>query len=270
MKEFFSSLEAILFEPFPARKIAGFKAFYDDFLHARFDFCHDANAKPQLSPSYSGFCQIVHPTKISRPKAPSSPQNIAKIIHSIAHIEYSAIDLALDATYRFRHLPLRYYQDWLEVASEEIKHFCLLQSILEELGFAYGDFFVHNNLFEAMVLTQSSLRERMGLVHRGLEAMGLDANPFVTQKIQNTPHPIKTKITEALEIILIDEISHVSKGDTWWRYTQPDKNAFINLLRKFNNFNLKGKIINTQARLQAGFTPSELEMLGTWNPDPTK
>lgn len=266
MKEFFSSLESILFESNPQIKIASFRDFYSDFLEKKIYFDSHHEAKIQTQPSYANFCQIIHPTKISRPKMLSSLQNIAKIIHSIVHIEYSAIDLALDAAYRFKNLPLQYYQDWLEVADEEIKHFLVLEEILKELGFFYGDFNVHNNLHQAMVLTCSSFMERMGLVHRGLEAMGLDANPFVAQKIQTTSHPIKSKIKEALDIILNDEILHVKKGDKWWRYANPNKDSFKELLYKFRAFRLKGKILNTQARLQAGFTEKELKELQNLNP----
>ncbi|PAF41725.1 DUF455 family protein [Helicobacter sp. 11S03491-1] len=261
MKEFYSSIEKILFASTIAQKINFFEEFYPCFLNNEVLFYHQYPLKIQTQPSYIDFCKIVHPTKISRPKTLHSPQGIAKIIHSIAHIEYSAIDLALDAAYRFQNLPLEYYQDWLEVAFEEIKHFKLLQKILEDLGFCYGDFDVHDNLYQAMIITGSSLIERMGLVHRGLEAMGLDANPFVIAKIQTTSHPIKSKIIQVLQIILNDEISHVHKGNKWWQYTNPSKNSFKVLLNKFASFNALGKILNFQARLKAGFTQEELEEL---------
>ncbi|PAF48512.1 hypothetical protein BKH46_00990 [Helicobacter sp. 12S02634-8] len=258
MKEFFSTLEPILFASNPDIKITSFEAFYDDFLSGNTYFESIAPIKLQTSPSYALNCTIIHPTQISRPKSLSSPQSLAKCIHSIAHIEYSAIDLALDAAYRFRDLPLAYYQDWLCVASEEIKHFRLLREILTELGFAYGSFAVHSNLFEAMVLTSSSFAERMGLVHRGIEAMGLDANPFVIQKLHTSTHPIKLQAINALEIIFNDEITHVQKGNRWWQYSQPSEYAFFELIKKFSAFTLKGKVLNTSARLQAGFSQKEI------------
>ncbi|PAF50500.1 ferritin-like domain-containing protein [Helicobacter sp. 13S00477-4] len=261
MKEFFSSIEQILFCPTIAEKISNFKDFYSDFLESKILYNPNQDLRIQAQPSYFNLCQITHPTKISRPKKLTTNRNIAKIIHSIAHIEYSAIDLALDTAYRFRNLPTQYYQDWIEVANEEIQHFQLLEAILQELGFCYGDFDVHDNLYQAMMITHSSLADRIGLVHRGLEAMGLDANPFVIQKIQTTTHPIKSKIIQTLHIILKDEISHVSKGSKWWKTIQPNQDAFAQLIKKFNYFNFSGKILNTQARLQAGFSLEEIKEL---------
>ncbi|PAF53173.1 hypothetical protein BKH42_07445 [Helicobacter sp. 13S00482-2] len=258
MNEFFSSIEKILFSSAPSEKFIFFANFYSNFLEGKIPFNHHYIPKKQMHPSYAGFCNIVHPTKISRPKKLHSEQNLAKIIHSLAHIEYSAIDLALDATYRFQNLPMQYYKDWLEVANEEINHFKSLRGILNDLNFDYGDFDVHNNLYEAMILSDSCLFDRMGLVHKGLEAMGLDANPFVVAKIKTTTHPIKSKIIQALEVILNDEISHVSKGNKWWKYANTSNVPFDVLVKKFRNFSIIGKIPNIKARLLAGFTEDEV------------
>lgn len=259
MNEFFKEVEKILFSANIEEKFTLFQNFYSDFLEEKFFINHHYNPKNQTQPSYAKFCNIVHPTKISRPKVLHSSQNLAKIIHSLAHIEYSAIDLALDATYKFQNLPVRYYKDWLEVANEEMRHFQALREILNDLGFEYGDFDVHNNLYEAMILTSSCISDRMGLVHRGLEAMGLDANPFVIAKIQTTTHPIKSKIIQTLQIILNDEISHVHKGDKWWKYTNVSNAPFSSFIKRFENFSIVGKVPNLNARLQAGFTQMEVE-----------
>lgn len=259
MNEFFTEVEKILFSTDIEEKFTLFEDFYSDFLEEKFFINHRYHPKNQTQPSYAGFCNIVHPTKISRPKVLNSPQNLAKIIHSLAHIEYSAVDLALDATYKFQNLPIQYYKDWLEVANEEMMHFQSLREILNDLGFEYGDFDVHNNLYEAMILTSCSISDRMGLVHRGLEAMGLDANPFVVAKIQTTTHPIKSKIIQTLQTILNDEISHVHKGDKWWKYTNTSNVPFSSLIKRFQNFSIIGRVPNLNARLQAGFTQTEVE-----------
>ena len=108
--------------------------------------------RPLRTPSYQRFCTITHPTKIRRPRHIKSVQSLAKVLHSIVHIEYSAIDLALDAMYRFRHLPLQYYRDWLIVALQETNHFRLLLDSLHSLGYEYGDFAVHSQLLTHRVL----------------------------------------------------------------------------------------------------------------------
>ncbi|MCE3039002.1 ferritin-like domain-containing protein [Helicobacter anatolicus] len=258
---FHSQLEKILFANSPQEKIQLFKDFYANFLAGKGVFEDHFSPKIMQKPSYYTFCTIVHPTRIRRPKHINSTQSLAKIIHSIAHIEYSAIDLALDASYRFINLPKEYYQDWLMVANEEIQHFLLLESVLYELGYQYGDFPVHQNLFDAQTATNHSLSHRMGLVHRALEANGLDANPFVCQKIMQSTHHAKNKFQEILDLILRDEISHVNKGDKWWKFSKTPDESFANLLLSYKNFSPLSKIINTSARLQAGYTQQELNEL---------
>lgn len=255
---FFASVEKILFADTPRQKVDIFRHFYDDFLSKKIIFEENFIPKVQSHPSYYTFCKIIHPTRLRRPKVLNSVTALAKIIHSIAHIEYNAIDLALDASYRFQNLPLQYYRDWLEVADEEIKHFLLLESVLNELGFAYGDFDVHQNLFNAMQATNHSLCHRMGLVHRALEANGLDANPFVMQKIQNSTHHAKNKLNEILEIILKDEIKHVSKGDKWWAFSKQKEENFTDLLLQYKHFSPLSKVLNVSARIEAGYAQEEL------------
>ncbi|WP_104697798.1 MULTISPECIES: ferritin-like domain-containing protein [unclassified Helicobacter] len=258
---YFYTLEQILFANNPKTKVSRFKNFYDNFLSRKVIFEENFVAKVQNQPSYYDFCKIVHPTRIRRPKLLNSEIALAKIIHSIAHIEYSAIDLALDASYRFANLPLQYYKDWLEVANEEIEHFLLMESVLNELGFQYGDFPVHQNLFDAMQATNHSLSHRMGLVHRALEANGLDANPFVLQKIHQSTHSAKNKIIEALNIILNDEITHVGKGNIWWNYSKHKDEDFFKLLTHYKHLLSTSKVLNTEARIKAGYTLQELEFL---------
>lgn len=218
--------------------------------------------RPLQNPSYQRFCTITHPTKIRRPRHIKSVQSLAKVLHSIVHIEYSAIDLALDAMYRFRHLPLQYYRDWLIVALQEANHFRLLLDSLHSLGYEYGDFAVHSQLFDAQSATQD-FRDRMALLHRGLEANGLDANPFVAAKIERFEHESIPQILQTLEIILHDEIEHVRKGDFWWRYanTKTSPEDFLAILQNFKQFHSVPKILNHKARLQAGFSAEELECL---------
>lgn len=214
------------------------------------------------NPSYERFCKIVHPTRIRRQKHIKSKESLAKLLHSIAHIEYSAIDLALDAIYRFRNLPIEYYQDWLEVALQERSHFALLRETLNALGYEYGDFEVHTQLFDASKATLN-LDERMALLHRGLEASGLDSNPFIMQKIKAFEHPLRESLLKTFEIILHDEIDHVRKGDKWWKFasTNHSPQAYIKLLQQFQRFCPTIKTLNIEARLKAGFSAEELAFL---------
>ncbi|BEK36885.1 ferritin-like domain-containing protein [Campylobacter coli] len=257
--EFFNRLEKILYEQNIDNKFENFSTFYDDFKSQKLIFNHEqasifkTNTNPNL--------KLLHPTRIRRPKFVNSTHSLAKIIHSIAHIEFSAINLALDASYRFKSLPQQFYIDWLEVADEEIKHFKLLNTALHELGYKYGDFAIHDNLEVALEATKDCLNLRMGVVHRGLEAKGLDANPFVVAKLESSNHPIKSLLKDTLGIILNDEIKHVKKGDNWWKFSNQNNYDFIEICKMFNQFSLAGKKLNIKARIEAGFSQAECEAI---------
>ena len=258
-KEFFSHLEKILYSADNKRKFAEFRDFYDDFQCGAFEF--DFEQKTILQDFLPQNLRIKAPMKVRRVRQISSNEALAKMLHSLAHIEFCAIHLALDSAYRFRGLKLSFYKDWVEVADDEIKHFQLIEQALNEIGFAYTDFEAHDNLQAALNATNHSLKYRMGVVHRGLEARGLDANPFVVKKLQNSTHPLKPFLEEILAVILRDEITHVRKGDAWWRFAKDDNDDFITLCKEFERFSLAGKVLNKEARRKAGFDESEFAEL---------
>ncbi|MBX7490717.1 ferritin-like domain-containing protein [Helicobacter turcicus] len=240
---------------------------WKSFKHFTLDY--DSEILPLDIPTFAHFCQIVPPKKVPQGKYLKTDLNVAHLLHSIAHIEFSAIDLALDCAYRFRGLPTHYYQDWLEVAQEEVKHFLALENLLRSLGFKYGDFGVHTLLFDTMK-NCNILLDRIALIPRGMEAVGLDVNPFLCAKVSSSTHKIKNELLRVLEMILNDEIHHVSKGNVWFNYVCnkeeiPQKarpSTYVEILKRYNfSFPKANAQFNAQARLQAGFTQEELMLL---------
>jgi len=186
----------------------------------------------------------------------------AMLIHAIAHIEFNAINLAVDAVYRFREMPDQYYADWLKVASEESYHFSLLENRLNDLGYQYGDFPAHNGLWEMVLKTDHDVMIRMALVPRVLEARGLDVTPAMMQRLEKVGD---AKTVKALEIILQDEIGHVAIGSHWFKVCceQRGLNAettFRELLQTYMGGMLRGPF-HTEARLKAGFSQKEIDEL---------
>ncbi len=186
----------------------------------------------------------------------------AAFIHAIAHIEFNAINLAMDAVYRFRGLPESFYSNWLKVAVEEGRHFKLLSDRLQSLGFQYGDFNAHNGLWEMAMLTEHSLLERMALVPRLLEARGLDVTPKMIQRLKSLGD---LQTVSILETILNEEIGHVSIGTRWYNYACEKQGVdpeltFVELLEKHHKIPLPGPL-NSDARLLAGFSQDELNLL---------
>ena len=223
------------------------------------------------NPSYASKCQIVSPKDLKTRKDFDTNEGLASLVHAIAHIEYSAIDLALDAVYRYPNMPLEYKRDWLEVASDEIRHFEMLDSLLVELGFEYGDFPVHCGLFDASVNTANSILDRMAIVPRYFEASGLDVSPQIIKKLSNKHKiPAVAKLIDMLHIILDEEIDHVQKGDKWFRYLcqkagvpkGKEEDKYFEILERYDLTDKHRPHINVKARKEAGFSCVEIIRLG--------
>ncbi len=194
----------------------------------------------------------------------------AAMVHSIAHIEWNAIRLALDAVWRFDGMPGSYYEDWMRVADEETKHFNLLEALLQDLGYTYGDFTAHDGLWHMCEVTSHDIVARMALVPRTLEARGLDATPLVQAKLKRMKLAgldaallRDAKRMEAiLDIILFEEIGHVAIGNHWYRWLcehaghHPIEH-YKKLALEFDAPRLKPPL-NIAARLKAGFVMEEL------------
>jgi uncharacterized ferritin-like protein (DUF455 family) len=144
-----------------------------------------------------------------------TPEGRAALLHAIAHIEFNAINLALDAAWRFPGLPPAFYRDWLRVAGEEALHFRLLREHLLSLGHDYGDFDAHDGLWTMTAKTADDLAARLALVPRTLEARGLDATPPLQAKFAQAGD---LRAVEILAVILRDEVGHVAIGNRWYRW----------------------------------------------------
>jgi len=151
-------------------------------------------------------------------RSPFTPEGRAALIHSICHIEFNAINLALDAVWRYDGMPEAYYRDWLRVADEEALHFTLLHAHLQDMGYRYGDFPGHDGLWNMCEKTKDDVLARMALVPRTLEARGLDATPLIQAKLKRVNTPDALRAVEILDVILRDEVGHVAIGNHWYRW----------------------------------------------------
>lgn len=218
-------------------------------------------------PSYASFCKIVPPKALPTRKDFDTNEGLATLVHSIAHIEFSAIDLALDAVYRYPQMPHAYKIDWLEVANDEIRHFRMLAGLLEELGFAYGDFPVHSGLFDAANYTAHNILDRMAIVPRYFEASGLDVSPAIIKKLDNKRKvSMVAKLIDILHIIYAEEIDHVQKGDKWFKYLcaleGKNEDVYFEILEQYDLLAKHRPHVNAEARKKAGFTCREIKRLG--------
>ena len=250
---------------------------------AETDFLKKTQKVAQLTEAWSSGCCSLDATSVINasdhipglPNKPHlvSPKDVARrnmrttegravMIHALAHIEFNAINLALDAIWRFAEMPEQYYSDWLKVAAEEAYHFTLLNQHLVKLGYIYGDFPAHNSLWEMATRTSDDLLARIALVPRTMEARGLDASPALRAKLAQVGD---MEAAEILDIILRDEIGHVAIGNFWFnwlcqsRHLEPI-NTYAQLAKQYEAPTPR-KPFNHQARLAAGFSEQELAWL---------
>lgn len=205
--------------------------------------------------------QLVSPLEV-RHRGLGTPEGRAALVHALTHIEFNAINLALDAVYRFRDMPLDFYGDWLKVAAEEAYHFTLLRDHLRGLAYEYGDFTAHNGLWEMAYKTSHDPLARMALVPRLLEARGLDVTPGIRNKLVSAGDQAAAAI---LDIILLDEVGHVAIGNRWFGYLCEQRGlqpapTFAALLHEYNT-PLPRPPFNRTARMAAGFDDEELVWL---------
>jgi len=256
---------AVLLEPDPPRKVSAARALWEHLSQ------HTLNTELQIAEPRGLPGRPERPFLVPPQQAPLrsafSTKGRAALLHAIAHIEFNAINLALDAVWRFSGMPAEYYLDWLRVASEESLHFTLLTEHLSSLGQAYGDFDAHNGLWDMAERTAHDVTARMALVPRILEARGLDVTPAMQNKFAQAGD---TRSVEILSIILEDEIGHVAVGNRWYRWCCErdgrDPEHYGDAIAKQHRAPRINPPLNESARLAAGFTPAEL---ARWTSDRT-
>jgi len=244
---------AALLEPDPAAKSRAAVALQLAYAQGQALAQCLAPASPIAVPGRPQHPSLVAPRELAHRGIGTLAGRVA-LIHAVAHIEFNAINLALDAVYRFRDMPSDYYADWLSVAVDEARHFGLLQARLRELGSDYGELPAHNGLWEAARASADSCLKRMALVPRVLEARGLDVTPGMILKLERVGDRATVAI---LETILAEEVGHVLIGTRWFHFccaaagVEPEA-TFLGLIGEHARASIK-QPFNRDARRQAGF-----------------
>lgn len=242
-----------------ARKVAGVHELAQRWVADEVGLDVDAELEAGLPvPGHPARPVLVSPREVPR-RAMHTPQGRAAMVHAMAHIEFNAINLALDALWRFPHLPRAYYADWLRVADEEALHFRLLADHLKTLGYTYGDFTAHNGLWDLAEQTRNDVLARMALLPRTMEARGLDVTPGMKAKLVQAGD---AAVGPIMDVILRDEVGHVAIGNRWFGYLcrqrglAPEE-AYARLLTEYRVAPPRAPL-NLAARRAAGFSEREL------------
>ena len=256
----------VLCLPDPAQKVEAMHALWSQRDRLALDLRSTLTPNPDDGPvpGRPDLPRLVPPKEVPQ-RSPFTQEGLAALVHAVCHIEFNAINLALDALWRFADMPREYYQDWLRVAYEESCHFDMLHRHLHTLGHRYGDFLAHDGLWLMCTRTAHDVVARMALVPRTLEARGLDATPLIQARLRQVGTAQAQHFVDCLDVILRDEIGHVEIGNRWYGWLCQQRGVepvshYRRLVREHGAPRLRPPF-NTEARQAAGFSAEEISYL---------
>lgn len=203
-----AEIRAVLLTPDPRAKVFAARRVARDWRLGRLAPVFDVPLADR--PARPAEPELLPPNRMPKRRRGGSERGRVALWHALAHIEFSAIDLALDAAGRFgAAMGAEFVSDWLGVAAEEAMHFALIDRHLRRMGSHYGALPAHEGLWDAAFETRHDVGARMAVVPMVLEARGLDVTPPMLERIRATGDSAGVRI---LERILDDEIGHVRIG----------------------------------------------------------
>ena len=207
-------------------------------------------------PVWPAELELLPPNRMPRRGRGGSERGRIALWHSLAHIEFTAIDLALDMAGRFgSRMGREFVGDFLAVAADEAMHFVLIERRLRALGSYYGALPVHDGLWEAALETRHDVAARLAVVPMVLEARGLDVTPATRDRVLALGD---ARGGQVLQRILDDEIRHVAVGTRHFvalcrSLGKPPENHWKMLVKRHFRGTLKPPF-NDSARLTAGLS----------------
>lgn len=208
MQSVSKAIRAALLTADPCAKCFATRKVARDWRVGRLDWDFDAVMPDQ--PAWPDRPELLPPNQMPKRGKGGSERGRIALWHALAHIEFVAIDLALDMAGRFgAECGREFVSDFLAVAADEAMHFVLLARKLEALGSHYGALPAHGGLWQAAEETRGDVRARLAVVSMVLEARGLDVTPATLERVRAVGDEHGARI---LERILDDEIRHVALG----------------------------------------------------------
>jgi uncharacterized ferritin-like protein (DUF455 family) len=248
------AIRAVLCAGDPRQKVMLARKVSRDWRLGR--LAHSFDVPMPSRPSRPAEPALLQPGKMPKRRSGGTLSNRIALLHALAHIEFSAIDLAFDMAGRFGAcLPRAFLDDWLGVGADEAMHFALLDRRLRALGSHYGALPAHDGLWEAAESTAHDIGARLAIVPMVLEARGLDVSPLTITRLENGGDFTSAAIVSR---IYHDEIRHVAIGQNWFA-THCESLGFspIDHFQRLVRLHFKGGLkppFNDSARLSAGLT----------------
>ncbi|MDO9364609.1 MAG: ferritin-like domain-containing protein [Sphingopyxis sp.] len=254
MQSLGEAARAVLLTPDPHDKRRAARSLARAWRQGR--LAHRCDTPMPDQPAWPAAPELLPPNQMPKRGKAGSDRSRITLLHALAHIEFVAIDLAVDLVGRFGgEFPSAFVDDWIDVAADEAMHFALLDRRLRQLGSHYGALPAHAGLWESAQLTSDDALARLAVVPMVLEARGLDITPLTIDRFQNAGDAVSAKI---LSRIYNDEIRHVTAGSVWfgWLCDERGFNA-VETWQSLVKSRFRGVLkppFNDSARHDAGLT----------------
>ena len=245
---------AVLLTPDPHDKRRAARGFARAWR--RGELAHRCDTAMPDRPAWPAAPELLAPNAMRKRGKGGSARGRIALLHALAHIEFVAIDLAVDLIGRFGgEFPRAFVDDWIAVAADEAMHFALLDRRLRQLGSFYGELPAHAGLWEAAEVTADDALARLAIVPMVLEARGLDVTPATITRFRAVGDEASAKI---LSRIFNDEIRHVTAGTVWFNQ-KCDEMGFnaVETWQSLVKSRFRGSLkppFNDSARHEAGLT----------------
>lgn len=206
---------------------------------------------------------VLDRVKRGNKKGLSNPEGQARLIHDLANIELQAMELAYRSFIEYPNAPQEFREQMADLAISESKHLELCLDQLEALNFEWGDWPVYLSLWAA-VSKDDSILDRMLIVHRYLEASGLDAGAAILRKLAQCHAP---QLEKVIKKINEEEVDHVAFGSRWYQdfckeqKLDPDQDFKIRMRSLAQKLPKRFEILDHELRKRAGFTDSEIQVV---------
>ena len=254
MQSVAAAIREVLLESDPRAKVMATRKVARDWRLGRLAYVFDVEMPEE--PGRPAAPELLPPNRMPKRGKGGSERGRLALWHAIAHIEFVAIDLALDMAGRFgAQMKPGFVSDFLSVAADEALHFALIDRHMRGLGGHYGALPAHSGLWDAAHETRHDVTARLAVVPMVLEARGLDVTPAMLERVRSSGDERGARI---LERILDDEIRHVRFGSTHFAACAEAMNGEPSELWKtLVSRHFRGAVkppFNDSARLAAGLS----------------
>ncbi|MFP6630437.1 MAG: ferritin-like domain-containing protein [Myxococcota bacterium] len=188
-----------------------------------------------------------------------SPLQMRMQLHGIFVGELQALEAAGRTVWDFPEAPWEFKMNMARQCWDEGRHVQIFEKLMDHVGGEVGAFPESTFLFEASCHDDPVLR--VTGVNRCLEGLACDVFRSLIDHGKEVDDDL---MTQAVDFVLADELTHVRFGSEWVREFTKDDPERAERAREFQReteraFSFGGRQIARSERAEAGFTEEELD-----------